>query len=705
MQLRANLARRRAGGGGGPTPPTPTGLIVMGDSRFNFTGGLTGSGTSVLEAQGTARGYGGRLFSALGNVIQPAIGYCYGVTSSTTLAMELRATSSSIAQTGNSAGSAYPAGTGAAADVKYNQAALGDYSPVDHPANVVAILGAINSFGVAWYTDGTGSGGGGNNTLGVMKSMARLVDTLLAAGKVVFVGETPKGKSTVWLETKAVASATFTATNTTGFVGADDWSVPCAEVVTAAGAVLTKVASAPGPGQYSRTSGGVYTVDSGLNGTNVYITYSHGSANQTTTAMKDFVEWLNSEAASFTAASGTAYGIPGLRNSRPFCYYWPIWEALIDSGTGDAKAGTMQDGIHPSHAGSTLGAAAFATAFQTVYPSFNTPLTQVTAIGSFECGNAGGSSHYQSSSGLGGALQLPTEAFNTSSPPAASAVRFVYNATAGAGPTIITATDIGGGLYRLDGANVDHSHDADPGNFINTATGHWDLWLSVASGSRIYFENGDFNNFVPNSKMRASYGSGTKSGTWTGTPPKNWTMGCSDAALGTTLTVSAAEGTDPETGEQAWVIDINGLAGASGNSFTITSNNNQILNRLRPSNNDKAYSEARIRVEPGTNGRLYGLYTRHNRLSFTASGSATRGAYTGVTAIGNDGELGLINYPMTDMDLEGGAYVAKIMSPPVDVSAPMTLSAAVFSFTLTWQASKPVSARVYVSRVAGRIAA
>ena len=133
-----------------------------------------------------------------------------------------------------------------------------------------------------------------------------------AADKQVFAGETPKGRSTAWLEPHTVSAGTFTATNTSSFVSGANFPTPVAEVVTAAGAVLAKVASAPGPGQYSVSAGGVYTVDTGLNGATCYITYGFaGNFGATTVAMRDVNEWLQSASPSpFVApTSGNSFDV------------------------------------------------------------------------------------------------------------------------------------------------------------------------------------------------------------------------------------------------------------------------------------------------------------------------------------------------------------------------------------------------------------
>lgn len=685
-----HLNRFSQGSGSSYTPPIPTGLIQVGDSRIALGGTLAGSGSSVQDANCWGHGYNGVILSAIDNAVRTFVGYNYGVNSSTSRALEVsagRLSSASIAGSGNPAN----ADTGAAADALFNTAALGDYSPVGHPANLMFFLGLINDRLYAYFGATSAA-----NALGTMQSAARCFDQLGAAGKVIFAGETPLGKSTFWSEKKTIAANSVTATNTTGFVDGSAFPTPVAAVITAANTVLTKVASAPGVGQYSVSAGGVYTFNAGLSG-DVFLTYASGSASQTTVFMQDVNEWLQSASASpFVApTSGNSYAIAGAKFGRSYLYYVDSWAALRDGATGDLKNGYSSDGLHPGHAASTALGAAFRTAFLTAYPALTTSLRPAPTVGNQSIGGGFNTTVFawNGASGTGGGLAFGATIFNTSSPPAASAIRMTYGATAQAGPTIVLATDLGTGFYRLTGASLDTSSNGPNGaptaNFIETATGKWNLTLTVATTSSLWLE-GDFVNLLPNALFNTDHGvAGTKSGgiAVTGAVPANYNFSSSDSGICTIST-----GTHPTSGKNALILDLAGVPVNGG--MTINCTDNALLNRLVQGM--QVSRSALIEVQAGANGHLYGLYDVSVQLSMATAGSATRGAYTGVTHYDFTSLQGTYTFPMTDMDV-GTAQLRKCLTPAMDISSPMTISGVSANLYVNCMDAKPVSARIYIT--------
>jgi hypothetical protein len=676
---------------GGSSLPTPTGLIQVGDSRIALGSNMVGSGTTVDESTAWGHAATGTIMSAIDNAVRTCVGHNFGVSQATSRALEValgRLVSSSIAATGNPAN----ADTGVAADAKFNTSALGDYTPLTHPSNIVVFLSLINDFGVTYFGSGNAA-----NTLGIMTSAAACFDALGAANKVVFAGETPQGKSTFWAEAHTIAANSVTATNTTGFVDGSAFPTPVAAVVTAANAVLTKVASAPGVGQYSVSAGGVYTFNAGLSGV-VYITYASGSSAQTSAFMTDVTEWLQSTSASpFVApTSGNSYAIKGARNGRNFLYYVDFWGALKDPATGDMANGMSPDGKHAGHACATAMGAAFRTAFLAAYPAQTTSLRPVPTVGNQTIASGGGGTGF-TSGGTGGGVAFGATIFNTSSPPAASSLRMTFGATAQAGPTIITVTDLGTGFYRLSGAAVDTTNNGPNGaptaNFINVSTGAWDLRLLSANTASIYLER-DWVNLIPNALFNTDRNlPGTKSAaiTVTGSVPANINVSCPDGNLGGTLSVALSTGTHPTSGKNALIVDINGVGDGSGITINIT--DNAFVNRLVAGS--QISHSAMIEVQAGTNGHLYGLYDASIQFSLATAGGATRGAYTSIAHYNFSTLQGISPYPMTDADVTS-AQLRRCLSGVMDLSSPMTISAATAKILIGYM-PKPVSARIYIT--------
>ena len=77
--------------------------------------------------------------------------------------------------------------------------------------------------------------------------------------------------------------------------------------------------------------------------------------------------------------------------------------------------------------------------------------------------------------------------------------------------------------------------------------------------------------------------------------------------------------------------------------------------------------------------------------------------YSAVTSIGCDTLIGTTGFPMTQACLTSGAFVGKALSAPMELANPMTLSASSFTFSIQYEASRPVSARVYITEAALRL--
>lgn len=690
----------------GYVPPIPTGLISLGDSRIQTTGGIP-AGTSLYETLGVGTGFAAGIYSAIDNVVRGYIGYNFGVTSSTHRAMYFRASSPkrrsvSGSPTGGVDDNPAYLDTGNSADRSWNGSSIGDYSPLTHPANQIFFLGLTNAFGgnptSGYYATRASPP---NETKGIMVVAAEVFDVFAPpANKVIWIGETPRGQSTVHMETRAVAAGAFTATNVTNFQAADQWDNPAAAVITAANQVLTRVASAPGPGQFSE-AGGTYTVDAALNGTNVYITYAWGAVETAASALSRKIvnEWMQSNAPNFVGSNAFDYGMPGARFNRPWVQYVDIWGALTRPGTNYARPGTLWDGVHGTHMGVTLAAAAFATAFRALYPALTTSLL-VPPTQNNQRMVAGTAALRFTSAGIGGGIALAPSSFNTASPPAASAMRIVACNALGVGPSIFTLTDQGT-FFRITGPGIDTALDGTE-NRITKATGAWSInFTSSLASSGLYFEK-DFNNLLGNTMFQYDQGAGAGSGLW-GTAPLGWTMACGDTALGTTLTVSIGEAVHPVSGRNALRIRVNGLAGTGG-GITITSSHNRFVASAVPANNKSYQIQADVLVKPGTNGHLYGLYTATATWSQTVTGGYAVGEFAAVTGIGGESQSGATAHPMTNGDIGvDGAWHARALLPPVLVAAPMVLGAITSrGGSIGWQASKPVSCEIWIDGVAFR---
>jgi hypothetical protein len=173
--------------------------------------------------------------------------------------------------------------------------------------------------------------------------------------------------------------------------------------------------------------------------------------------------------------------------------------------------------------------------------------------------------------------------------------------------------------------------------------------------------------------------------------------------LGGTLTVEIAEATHPVSGRNALRIRINGLAGTGG-GITLTSTHSRVIASVLPANAESYQVQADVLVLPGTNGHLYGLTGASPSWSQTVSGGYDIGEFTDVTQIGGDCQTPSSTNPLTNADLGGdSAWHARALLPPVLVTSPMVLGAITLrAGTVSWQASKPVSAEVWVDAVAFR---
>lgn len=262
--------------------PTPTGLTTVGTSLEQLSLGLDPNGqpTTFVSIFGNGHGFGGGLPAIVNNKVRALMRYCGGVTSSTSLAVYYRASSTRVntVATGDLVPNpAYAdeqaAGVGNSADQSWNVCSQGDLSPFD-AANGNIIAGYMEA------NDGYAASGYYSNTSAAksMDVISLYLDAAHTANKVVFLGDgTPRGYATFWLEACAVTSSACTAVHGADghFIDGGDASTPI-PLVDQASNLWTKVASAPGAFQYTVDATGHYTFGTGPP-TTAYITYSADS--------------------------------------------------------------------------------------------------------------------------------------------------------------------------------------------------------------------------------------------------------------------------------------------------------------------------------------------------------------------------------------------------------------------------------------------
>jgi hypothetical protein len=356
------------------------------------TSGSTASGSSTIVLSGTSTGVTTGTY-VLGE--EPAVTAGADVTkvsvgaSTTTVTLSIPTTSlipsgTTVIFSPASASNPYwnyvPAGSdGSPTDGSNNISNFGTYSLCSDPAKVAYVLIGTNDALVS--TSPT-------------QSLPNIVSTLHALGPsgcnkiVILADELPRGlaEGTAWggYELHTISNGSTTVTNaslyydTAGVCYVPTTSVPGSGQPftpgTNDGVCLTKVASSPAQGQYSVSSGGVYTFNSADNGARVGIYYrwksyavpiGTGGSNYLTT-IHDFID--STQCGSFTdPISGATFPYSGIKcpGKYPWVHVASTWAQWVDPTTGINNYPlpyVATDGLHSSSYGGRLAATAMLAA-------------------------------------------------------------------------------------------------------------------------------------------------------------------------------------------------------------------------------------------------------------------------------------------------------------------------------------------------------
>lgn len=665
--------------------PYPTGLLVAGDSRTQTAGGIASSGgayVTTCELYSNAVAF---CWAATGNKLFRPPTYNYGIGATTTRCLTDRLFVASNAATGNPATNV----TTIASDAKFNTQTNSEFSLAGHPANCVALLLSVNDNPAQGYY---------TNPKISMRDYSNILDGL--RHKTVFVfNEVPRGTCLATMESKAVASHTCTATNTTGFQDGsqltliDGSNAGVAGVVGNNGIPYVKVTAGSEVSgvSYSVTSGGVYTFHASDSVSNVWLTYSY-TGTVSTSYQITMHHWLQSSAANFTevtsagysGAVGTPYGFPGALYRRPWCVSVDSWGAM-ESGTNTGIRGGLDSlALHPHTYACQLIGRKFATAFNTTFPNARTVTNPPKA----------NMNNMQIATGNGS-----TKTWTVTLPSISST-----NQIRKGGLMLVAGSVIGvdDGAGAITGTGVSGT------NTVNYTTGAvtFSTTAAPANGTKIYALL-DQENLIWDNPLCDTATLGTNSPTGTGTSGnfnKPWTA--TAANLGTcTITVNSSTIVDPDDGVTypAIKVVLSPAGGVLGTGPTFSITNTTALAPLQAIAGTPVIGVSRVRIEPGTDGKLYGLNGAGVQLQTICSPGVVRpGAATTATVLTCSSHLGTPAFPLSNQNLEGNGYLQyESMTSVLDTSQ-LALTSVQLSLFFKMNSGQPASATVYFYRTSVR---
>lgn len=688
LGLGLTMMSQSVGGGAGPTLPDPTGLVFMGDSRTAFSGGVSVTSTTWTTSQSHNNAVAGWFSERTGNKVLRADGCMYAVASSTSLRQSNALASASVASTGNPA----QALTGISADANYNPLSSGEFSILDNPGNVVVYLPAVENDRSSTYYSTPGP-------IRSMQLIADMLDDLEAAGKIVLLGnEMPNGFRPIYAEAKTLSSNTTTAANTTSFSDGESWGV-VGVINGDTSTPMTKVASAPGVGEYTVSGAGVYTFNASYP-SKVFLTYCYGPE-ATVTYKVILHEWLQSAAPNFVGSNSVDYGVPGALHGRQTVFSFDTWGALLDPASGGslyAKKGALSDTVHPARYGGLVTANRFKELVDTLWPGLPSRARRPTR-NNWNATIASGT--------LGTVFQkltLNPAPFTLPLTPGQQRVRLVSNLGSWIG------TD--DGLGKIVGVGFS---DVAGDCTINYATGVITVKFAspanTQAASNIIVEQ-DYDNLLSNGLFDGAQGTNALPAGVTGDAlPNRWALTL-NAELSTALTTGKAAGgidisharvTAPD-GTPGIEFTIDGNPGGGTATMTLQPSVSLYQPVFRFPANSKFRAAVNARIDKGANGKLYGLASVALTSSLTSSSTFTRpynaNNLSAVTATVGGGSA---SSPYSDQLLIAGDPLDLELLTDALSTIGMTPSALTHRVTIVLTPNAPNSAKVTLWATSVRI--
>jgi len=591
---------------------------------------------------------------------------------------------------------------------------------------------------------------------------------------VVWADMAPRGIAFAEGESHALASTVTVTNNGASIFESDDCdgNVPIRvavanykitagvpAVTNGTNTLFTKVGSAPLSGQYTVTSAGVY----GFNAADValapnaqfyYCYFGNVRTGAGLNWLLDQHAFINSSSKTFVGpASGTNFGIPGLLYHRPWIKPAALWNALAGptaATTGYNIAGTLVDGLHPATHGTATGGAAIASAVDailpgtsqfafpannnfylikgtglvSVYTSTNAPLppnmiaqlTRMTAGGVFQicyqqtCYVAGAANGNGEGTWTGNTLTSSTSAITT--PNTGGCILYTADATdtcnsshaAGAFtlPAFSAVIPNNGFVVAYGDAPFDASGVGQGGNMLlngqfdyeTTATGGVAGTLTTLSGASCNTANSGASNsnFIPAG--------------WTLTGDTN-----TQTALGAgTLAITCGYGTAPDGNPGFFITEYGKVAASSSLLLTQgVSSPNSFINSATP---DKMRGYARVTIQAGPGGHLYGLNSPGVKINtaLTTSGSVYNincpsSACTNIAARALDNaasytDFDLIDYGNTALKID---MITPIVSSNIDAGGANTIAQNLFTVNPQPFVSQAIDMKIWFENAAWRI--
>ena len=679
--------------------------MTFGDSRSNNGGGITShaAGSSYTSTVKPAGSWNGCLPVEMNNAVYYATDFDFGVGAQSTAGFRSRYATASYATTGGTA-SSYIGSGGAitGTDNAFNIDTNNLYSSLTDPSNVLLFMGGVNDSSTGPIT--------GKINLQSMLNIGALLDAWRSAGKVVFLSnELPNGVGTVYGETYTVPSGggSYTVTQVGTYYKDMYVSYLPAPGGTNDGVKLTNVASAPGIGQYS-VSSGVYTFSAADAGATVLINYSYLINNRSGNQLIGKIalhNWLQSSASDFVdPASGIDYQIPGALYNRSWIVPVNTWDLIADpTATSSALnlPGTLLDGLHPTISACQILSKAYANALTPRLPS--TDYSKLPTSDAELLVTPNGSK---------------TTYTSTDTAPLAKSFK-ILPITPGTFSIItgtITGTDDGSG--NITGTGIAS------GSTINYTTGAWTLKFSSAPAvNQKIYGSADANTLIYNGSFNPAEGFNalsTLSGC-TGTCQSAGNLTSSNnTGLPLGYSVSVDSGTAAQLASGAMKLDF-ALSTTTGDGYpemqikisgtTSTTTSPAItFNQTAFSTlalNQKYRANTVLKVDAGTNGRLYGLTGEQTHIycttpantSFTPVGETSlisNGASTSIYSGAGWSPSGL--WEFSDLDLVNGELRLPILTQSCDTTGMTGSPTGVFSEIINADQGKPVSATLHISR-------